>query len=129
MPNSVHFVNCLANTISVNLNSALENVKLDEFDPRVVSEKGRISVFSGRAATFEIGPNVGKAVFGSGAKNLVQVFSSQLAGSPIYDVAVSESGLDYFFYVFADTMVGQKSTGNTDGVVISRVEIKRVKLQ
>lgn len=123
MTNNIYFGNSVNDTVSVNINNAIDNLKLT---PRSTTPaSGEVTVINCPAVQAPVGPNPDKGVFGtSGAGNKIQIQFSYLESGPqTYTVTVEGmSGSDLYFYVFDGSLVGQDATGRPNGITITPVK-------
>lgn len=72
------------------------------------------------------------ATFGTGGHNIVTVEFTGLHDAPhSFGITVDPDvqGQDLYFYVFANTLVGQDQHGRSKGVTITRIETIRREIQ
>ena len=125
MAHNVYFGNSVADTVSVNVNDALQNLVLA---PRVTTEgnDGQVTAINCTAVETPTGPNKDKGVFGTGGgdsnENKISIqFKTLEAGVQDYGVTTHGlSGRDLYIYVFDGTLVGQDETGRSVGITIKR---------
>lgn len=142
MADSAFFVNCVKDTITVNLNNSIDTPKLT-FGPEI-SPGGDVTtdapfkrvVFQEHAASFKMGPYIGKSIFGSNheenkpAENQIDInFASLKSGTNRFIISVPDSGRSYYFYIFEDTIVGQNDVGSSRGIKIDIVTSAKKTLQ
>lgn len=116
---NAYFANCVTDVISVNLNSDILNKRLSElrFEPSSSPLLLEASSFA-----FPTAANLGKGVFGSGDgnKNGVTVYYQTQANASYFEISVAGlSGVDLYFYVFGDSIVGKTAQGLGSGITIA----------
>ena len=136
MGNRAFFANCVDDAVSVNLNHTVYTPALNpgpvltDGHPSAHPDHFKFHVFTEQAAAFETGPSPDKSIFSTGQENRVEINFNMLSALPLrFSVTVPRSGTDYYFYIFLNTMVGQDSTGQSNGIVISLDGVKKISLQ
>jgi hypothetical protein len=123
MSNNVYFGNSVADTVSVNVNDALQNLVLD---PRATTKTDdKVTAINCTAVQCPTGPNKDKGKFGTGGDQVNKItiqFENLQSGNQTYDVETKNlSGRDLYIYVFDGTLVGQDETGRNLGITITPV--------
>lgn len=124
MSNNVYFGNSVKDTVSVNVNDALQNLVLT---PRTTTKSvDTVSAINCSAVQCPTGPNKGKGIFGTGGGQINKItiqFQELEADNQTYTIETKQlSGRDLYIYVFDGTLVGQDETGRDVNIIITPVK-------
>ncbi|MCF2870404.1 hypothetical protein L0664_04935 [Octadecabacter sp. G9-8] len=117
--------------VLIQVNWGLNTVRLNNASEVSDGPKWTTLTYSSPATKFEIGANGAKDIVSWNASytNVFQ-FSMLNSAAPLqYEVVISSGGLDYYFFILGDTLVGQNQAGHGGGITIDKVGIKKVSLQ